>query len=119
MFTAMRKASEHYKLNAAQQHAVFSTFSRFLSLIQGPPGTGKTTTAAAILHANHELFPRVQVCAASNMAVDELLMRLVKADVSVYRYGALSSISNEDLKILQEHALEEIVDDQLNLSKKQ
>ena len=52
-----------------------------LRLIQGPPGTGKTTTVAAIVSALRlkdtlQKRHRILLCAPSNAAVDELLLRL-------------------------------------------
>jgi Holliday junction resolvasome RuvABC ATP-dependent DNA helicase subunit len=48
-------------------------------LIQGPPGTGKTETITGIVAMLLQLrteFCRVQVCAPSNCAVDEILTRV-------------------------------------------
>ena len=83
---AFNNASTYYTLSAKQQEALSSTLRKHLSVIQGPLGTGKTSTAAAILHMNQALFNRVQICAASNNAADEVLMRLLKARVRFYRF---------------------------------
>ena len=48
-------------------------------LIQGPPGTGKTETITGIVAMLLQLrteFCKVQVCAPSNCAVDEILTRV-------------------------------------------
>jgi superfamily I DNA and/or RNA helicase len=50
-------------------------------LAQGPPGTGKTSTVAAIVAALRlkgllQRPHRILLCAPSNAAVDELLLRL-------------------------------------------
>lgn len=67
-------------LNVSQARAAFQAYnSQGLNLIQGPPGTGKTKTILAIISAffsggiNNK---RIMVCAPSNAAIDELLLRL-------------------------------------------
>jgi ATP-dependent RNA/DNA helicase IGHMBP2 len=51
---------------------------RPISLIHGPPGTGKTTTIAELIQqAVHVSKWKVLVCAPSNVAVDNVLERLV------------------------------------------
>ena len=95
----------NYKVNPAQAKAIKSAFDNdAFTLIQGPPGTGKTKTIVAIVGAlltgfirekstaipqpkqlNHNGFPvksdgpppkKMLVCAPSNAAADELVMRL-------------------------------------------
>ncbi|SCU98607.1 LADA_0H14224g1_1 [Lachancea dasiensis] len=95
---------EKYKLNSSQAEAIVSSVSREgFSLIQGPPGTGKTKTILGIIgyflstqralpagvikqpvdSANAStstdqllLKQKVLICAPSNAAVDELVLRL-------------------------------------------
>ena len=53
---------------------------RPISLIHGPPGTGKTTTVAELIHqAVHVYGKKVLVTAPSNVAVDNILERLVSS----------------------------------------
>lgn len=92
----------NYKLNTSQAKAVVGTVSKEgFSLIQGPPGTGKTKTILGIVgyflsikkslpsnvirqpndstSASTEqllLRQKVLICAPSNAAVDELVLRL-------------------------------------------
>jgi ATP-dependent RNA/DNA helicase IGHMBP2 len=55
---------------------------RPFSLIHGPPGTGKTTTVAELIkQAVYQHGMRVLVTAPSNVAVDNILERLVAADI--------------------------------------
>lgn len=82
-------------LNQSQQHAVESALSRPLSLIQGPPGTGKTVTSTAIVyHLNRIHRQRILVCAPSNVAVDNLALRIHQTGLKVVR---LVARSREDL----------------------
>ena len=107
------RACAHYKLNAAQRRAVETTFVQYLTLIQGPPGTGKTSTAAGMLYANHLAYERVQIVAPSNGAADEVLKRLIEANVSVFRFGPVDSISKEATEILEPVSLDAIVDESI------
>eukprot|EP00191_Tetraselmis_sp_GSL018_P018980 CAMPEP_0177584272 /NCGR_PEP_ID=MMETSP0419_2-20121207/3806_1 /TAXON_ID=582737 /ORGANISM="Tetraselmis sp., Strain GSL018" /LENGTH=425 /DNA_ID=CAMNT_0019073797 /DNA_START=53 /DNA_END=1327 /DNA_ORIENTATION=+ len=50
-----------------------------ICLIHGPPGTGKTTTLIELILQEAKRGSRVLVCAASNIAVDNLVERLVRA----------------------------------------
>lgn len=49
-----------------------------VALIHGPPGTGKTTTVIETIAQEVRRGNRVLACAASNVAVDNLVERLVK-----------------------------------------
>jgi ATP-dependent RNA/DNA helicase IGHMBP2 len=65
-------------LDSSQIEAISFALSSTISLIHGPPGTGKTTTLAELIYqavASHQL--RVLVTAPSNVAVDNVLERLV------------------------------------------
>ncbi|KAL3798381.1 hypothetical protein HJC23_005034 [Cyclotella cryptica] len=68
------------KLDYSQREAViFALHSDYpISLIHGPPGTGKTTTVAELIRcAVHYKNWRVLVAAPSNVAVDNVLDRLM------------------------------------------
>ena len=58
---------------------------RELSVVHGPPGTGKTTPIVEIITLTVKAGNKVLVCAPSNVAVDNLLERLVKNKVKVVR----------------------------------
>jgi senataxin len=136
-----------YEVNSAQAKAVKSALDNdAFTLIQGPPGSGKTKTICALvgaimtgsingkdsivvrsseaMSARSALPParkKVLVCAPSNAAVDELVMRF-KAGVkmmngtterlSVVRLGRSDAI-NANVKDV---TLEELVSARLNLS---
>ena len=68
-------------LDASQLEAIsfaLNSGDRPISLIHGPPGTGKTTTVAELIQqAVHMYKFKVLVTAPSNVAVDNVLERLV------------------------------------------
>lgn len=114
-----------YSLNKAQAKAVRSAYDNdAFTLIQGPPGSGKTKTIVAIVGAligdtintaqstnivvprgdNRSTAPprKLLVCAPSNAAVDELVMRFktgirsmqgVERSVNVVRLGRSDAIN--------------------------
>ena len=55
-----------------------TVLQRPLSLIQGPPATGKTDTSATIVfHLAKQNHGQVFVCAPSNIAVDQLMEKIL------------------------------------------
>lgn len=71
-------------LNSSQQDAVrFALESPEVACIHGPPGTGKTHTLIEIIRqltsvSEHNPRPlRLLICGASNLAVDNILERLL------------------------------------------
>ncbi|MCB9647407.1 MAG: AAA family ATPase [Deltaproteobacteria bacterium] len=75
-------------LNAAQQAAVrLGLQARDVALIHGPPGTGKTRTLVALIRAAVARGEQVLATAPSNLAVDNMMERLVAAGVRVVRLG--------------------------------
>ena len=90
-------------LNAAQQEAVrFALAAQDLAIIHGPPGTGKTTTVVELIRQAVRRGEKVLACAPSNLAVDNLLERLVAAGERVVRLGHPARV----LPTLQEHTLD-------------
>ena len=83
-------------LDASQQEAVrFGLAAPELALIHGPPGTGKTTALVELIAQCAARGERVLACAASNIAVDNLLERLRAAvpKVRVVRLGHPARLS--------------------------
>ena len=74
-------------LDASQRAAVsLAVRARDLALIHGPPGTGKTTALVeAIAQMALAGRRRVLCCAASNVAVDNIVERLAGADAGLAR----------------------------------
>ena len=69
---------QNTKLNKSQMNAVVGALrTKYISLIHGPPGTGKTSTVVEVIHQSAMRRQRVLVCAPSNVAVDNILERLI------------------------------------------
>jgi superfamily I DNA and/or RNA helicase len=95
-------------LNGPQVVAVrFALAARDVAAIHGPPGTGKTTTLVELIRQAVRLGERVLVCAPSNLAVDNLLERLLAAGESAVRLGHPARV----LPQLREHTLDLLVED--------
>lgn len=66
------------RLDRSQKKAFLAALDTDLSLIWGPPGTGKSFTLASIIYALYQLGEdRTVVCCLSNVAVDQLLCKLL------------------------------------------
>ncbi|KAL1605443.1 DEAD-box type RNA helicase [Paraconiothyrium brasiliense] len=133
---------QNYNLNKAQAKAVKSAFDNdAFTLIQGPPGSGKTKTITAIVGTiltdslkkgaraapmpgqslNDSAAKKLLVCAPSNAAVDELVMRFkagvktsdgVEHKINIVRLGR-SDAMNENVRDV---TLEELVSKKLGVS---
>ncbi|CAA9987685.1 regulator of nonsense transcripts, putative [Plasmodium knowlesi strain H] len=78
-------------LNHSQIDAIKKSLVSPLSLIQGPPGTGKTLTCATLVyHLSKTKMGKVLVTAPSNVAVDQLSVRIHKTGLKVVRLCAKS-----------------------------
>jgi len=75
-------------LNAVQQEAVrFALSARDVALIHGPPGTGKTTVVVELIRRAVARGEKVLACAPSNLAIDNILERLLAAGQRAVRLG--------------------------------
>eukprot|EP00035_Acanthoeca_spectabilis_P014300 m.271702 g.271702 ORF g.271702 m.271702 type:complete len:1117 (-) comp16102_c1_seq1:568-3918(-) len=75
-------------LNASQSRAVtYCLENPVVSVIHGPPGTGKTTTVVELIRQLTKRGQKVLAAAPSNIAVDNLAERLLRAGVKVVRIG--------------------------------
>ena len=103
------------RLDVSQQNAVKFTFEqKDLSIIHGPPGTGKTTTLVEIIKQNCLKYKqKILCCAPSNIAVDNLVERLVIAEQG---YSRLKLIRLGHPARLLEHIQEFSLDSVLNRS---
>ncbi len=75
-------------LNPSQERALSSALgSKELFLIHGPPGTGKTRTLIALIEAEVAKGRSVLATADSNVAVDNMLVRLAQKGLRLVRIG--------------------------------
>ena len=94
-------------LDESQRAAVTHALSaQHLAVIHGPPGTGKTTTVVELIRQAVRRGEKVLACAPSNLAVDNLLERLVMARERVIRIGHPARVMPE----LREHTLDVMVE---------
>jgi len=94
-------------LNPYQKEAVEKALkSKDFFLLHGPPGTGKTTTLTEIIKRLAERGEKVLATADSNVAVDNLLERLVKEGVPAVRVGNPVRV----LKEVREHSLDYLLE---------
>lgn len=137
--TRLQPIMDNYTINRAQAKAIKSAVDNdAFTLIQGPPGSGKTKTIIALVGsllsnvlgkqavsiggapaARNTISKKLLLCAPSNAAVDELVMRLkdgVKTTngrqekVSVLRLGRSDAINTKVLDV----TLDEMVSARLN-----
>ncbi|ESW34239.1 hypothetical protein PHAVU_001G136200 [Phaseolus vulgaris] len=75
-------------LDQSQKEAVSKALSsKNVFLLHGPPGTGKTTTVVEIILQEVKRGSKILACAASNIAVDNIVERLVPHRVKLVRLG--------------------------------
>ena len=94
-------------LNESQKAAVnFALSAGDVAIIHGPPGTGKTTTLVELIRQIILRGERVLAVAPSNIAVDNLLGKLVAAGEPAIRLGHPARIMPE----LRQYSLDELVE---------
>lgn len=75
-------------LNEYQQEAVKRALAADdVSLVHGPPGTGKTTVLVEVIRQHASRGERVLATAPSNIAVDNILEKLLDSGLRVVRLG--------------------------------
>ena len=90
-------------LNESQQEAIVLALSaKDLAIIHGPPGTGKTTALVEVIRQAVRRGDRVLACAPSNLAVDNLLEKLLAAGENPVRLGHPARVSES----LRDHTLD-------------
>lgn len=70
--------SKTSKLDKSQKSAFSASVKNDITFIWGPPGTGKSHTLATLIHALFESKDNTLVCCISNVAVDQLINKLVR-----------------------------------------
>jgi superfamily I DNA and/or RNA helicase len=93
-------------LNESQRQAVaFALGAADVAVLHGPPGTGKTTAVVELIRRAVRRGEKVLACAPSNLAVDNLLERLVARGERAVRLGHPARV----LPVLQRHTLDVLV----------
>jgi len=81
-------AFQNEKLNQYQREAVSKAMAaKEVALIHGPPGTGKTTVLVEIVRQAVAEGARVLASAPSNIAVDNMLEKMLDAGLKAVRMG--------------------------------
>ncbi|MSQ92990.1 MAG: DNA-binding protein [Gemmataceae bacterium] len=95
-------------LNTSQQDAIrFALSASDVAILHGPPGTGKTTAVIELIRQAVRRGQKVLACAPSNLAVDNLLERLLASGEHAVRLGHPARV----LPALREHTLDLMVED--------
>ncbi len=93
-------------LNPSQCQAIALGLSALdLAILHGPPGTGKTTAVVELIRQAVRRGQKVLACAPSNLAVDNLLERLLAKGERAVRLGHPARVMPE----LREHTLDVLV----------
>ncbi|KAK9921847.1 hypothetical protein M0R45_030343 [Rubus argutus] len=82
-FTPFNKNLDHSQKDAITK----ALSSKNVFLLHGPPGTGKTTTVVEIILQEIKRGSKILACAASNIAVDNIVERLARHRVKLVRLG--------------------------------
>ncbi|WP_158261188.1 MULTISPECIES: AAA domain-containing protein [Pirellulaceae] len=83
-------------LNPSQWEAVENALrAEDVAIIHGPPGTGKTVTLAHLIRRLVDRGEKVLACAPSNLAVDNLMLRVMAQGCNAVRLGHPARVSEE------------------------
>ena len=94
-------------LNESQREAVrFALSAGEFAIIHGPPGTGKTTTLVEVIRQIVRRGQSVLAVAPSNLAVDNLLEKLLASGAEAIRLGNPSRVLPE----LRAHTLDGLIE---------
>ena len=95
-------------LNDGQRNAIrHALAAKDVGIIHGPPGTGKTTTVAELIRLAVGRGEKILVSAASNLAVDNVLERLIRDGLRAIRVGHPARVLPE----LRAHTLDYLVEE--------
>lgn len=97
------RSESHATVNESQREAIaLALAANDIAIIHGPPGTGKTTAVVELIRQAVSRGERVLACAPSNLAVDNLLEKLLAAGENPVRLGHPARVSEP----LREHTLD-------------
>jgi ATP-dependent RNA/DNA helicase IGHMBP2 len=103
VFVAPRPWQPLSNLDESQVAAVeMGLAAEDFAIIHGPPGTGKTTTVVELIRQSIRRGERVLACAPSNLAVDNLLERLLAEGERALRIGHPARV----MPTLRDHTLD-------------
>ena len=108
-----RLNAKKYPPNPSQQTAIFNgILAEDAYLVMGPPGTGKTTVILEwVRFFIQEKHFRVLVSSQNNMAVDNVLERIMQEDgIDVLRIGSENKVAPSVLPCLFENKLKSLRD---------
>jgi ATP-dependent RNA/DNA helicase IGHMBP2 len=95
-------------LDPSQKDAILLALqAQHIALIHGPPGTGKTTAVVEFVRQAVLRGEKVLACAPSNVAVDNLAERLLRAGLRIVRLGHPARIN----EAVRDVSLAALVDD--------
>ena len=95
-------------LNESQRAALaFALSANDVAILHGPPGTGKTTAVVELIRQAVRRGQKVLACAPSNLAVDNMLERLLAQGENALRLGHPARV----LPALREHTLDLMIED--------
>ena len=97
-FTALDvgDSASQANLNVDQKRAIEKVMSaKDYALVLGMPGTGKTTTIAHIIRALTALGKSVLLTSYTHTAVDNILLKIRKDSIGVFRLGAVAKVHPE------------------------
>ncbi len=82
------------ELNDSQWEAIENALrAHDVAVLHGPPGTGKTVTLGHLVRLLVDQGEKVLACAPSNLAVDNLMLRLLTQRVKAVRLGHPARVS--------------------------
>jgi len=94
--TAAEVGDPPRSLNPSQWDAVENALrADDVAIIHGPPGTGKTVTLAHLIRRLVDRGEKVLACAPSNLAVDNLMLRVMAQGVNAVRLGHPARVSEQ------------------------
>ena len=94
--TVLRGPASQSDLNVDQKAAIEKVMSaKDYALVLGMPGTGKTTTISQIIRSLVAQGKNVLLTSYTHTAVDNILLKLRKDNIGIFRLGAIAKVHPE------------------------